>query len=194
MGRFFGQPRTGMPAPFVQDDRPLQGLSYRRLLVCSHSSVIKNVICQDSSTFSAVAIHLFPSSIRLRAAIGLSCNWMNFLEPMGLLGKPAALVPPPGFNLVRYHGILAASARWRSRIVPVDSQDGVTSGVRATQVRRCPASAAACNKQSRFTWPHKPRATSHSPVCQRPLLIGEHEALPMQLHLCMTIKIFYIFD
>jgi hypothetical protein len=43
----------------------------------------------------------------------------------------AALVPPPRFNLVRYHGILAPSARWRSRIVPVDSQDGVA-------LRACP--------------------------------------------------------
>lgn len=49
-------------------------------------------------------------------------------DPMDLLGKLAALVPPPMFNLVRYHGILAPSARWRSRIVPVDSQDGVALG------------------------------------------------------------------
>ena len=42
---------------------------------------------------------------------------------MDLLGKLAALVPPPRFNLVRYHGIVAPSARWRSRILPVKSQD-----------------------------------------------------------------------
>jgi hypothetical protein len=52
-------------------------------------------------------------------------------DPMDLLGKLAALVPPPRFNLVRYHGILAPSARWRSRIVPVGSQDGVA-------LRTCP--------------------------------------------------------
>jgi hypothetical protein len=45
-------------------------------------------------------------------------------DPMDLIGKLAALVPPPRFNLVRYNGILAPSARWRSRIVPVDPQDG----------------------------------------------------------------------
>ena len=52
-------------------------------------------------------------------------------DPMDLLGKLAALVPPPRFNLVRYHGVLAPSARWRSRIVPVELQDGDDS-------RSCP--------------------------------------------------------
>jgi hypothetical protein len=44
-------------------------------------------------------------------------------DPLDLIGKLAALVPPPRFNLVRYHGILAPSARWRSLIVPPASQD-----------------------------------------------------------------------
>ena len=44
-------------------------------------------------------------------------------EPVDLIGKLAALVPPPRFNLVRYHGVLAPSARWRRRIVPAVSAD-----------------------------------------------------------------------
>jgi len=52
-------------------------------------------------------------------------------DPLDLIGKLAALVPPPRFNLVRYHGILAPSARWRSRIVPVEPQEGSDS-------RSCP--------------------------------------------------------
>ena len=39
-------------------------------------------------------------------------------EPLELVAKLAALVPPPRFNLVRYHGILAPSARSRAQIVP----------------------------------------------------------------------------
>ena len=39
-------------------------------------------------------------------------------EPLEFVGKLAALVPPPMFNLVRYHGILSSAARWRSSIVP----------------------------------------------------------------------------
>ena len=39
-------------------------------------------------------------------------------EPLELVEKLAALVPPPKVNLIRYHGILASSAAWRTLIVP----------------------------------------------------------------------------
>jgi hypothetical protein len=44
-------------------------------------------------------------------------------DPLDLMGKFAALVPPPRFNLVRYHGVLAPAARWRSLVVPAVSAD-----------------------------------------------------------------------
>jgi hypothetical protein len=51
-------------------------------------------------------------------------------EPMELMERLAALVPAPRFNLVRYSGVLAPSAGWRSRIVPkaVDGAEEVKSG------------------------------------------------------------------
>jgi len=39
-------------------------------------------------------------------------------EPLDLVAKLAVLVPPPRFNLVRYHGVLAPSAGWRALLVP----------------------------------------------------------------------------
>jgi hypothetical protein len=39
-------------------------------------------------------------------------------EPVELVEKLAALVPPPRFNLVRYNGILAPSAAWRPLVIP----------------------------------------------------------------------------
>ena len=39
-------------------------------------------------------------------------------EPLDLVGKLAALVPPPRFNLVRYNGVLAPSAAWRPLVIP----------------------------------------------------------------------------
>jgi hypothetical protein len=51
-------------------------------------------------------------------------------EPLELVGKLAALVPPPRFNLVRYNGILAPAARWRSHVVPFDPE--VSSSVHHT--------------------------------------------------------------
>jgi hypothetical protein len=50
------------------------------------------------------------------------------LEPLELLEKLAALVPPPRFHLVRYHGILGPCASARDRVVPA-------RGVAATEDR-----------------------------------------------------------
>ena len=41
----------------------------------------------------------------------------GLFEPLEVLEKLAALVPPPRFNLVRYHGVLAPAAHWRPHIV-----------------------------------------------------------------------------
>ena len=43
------------------------------------------------------------------------------LEPLELLERLAALVPPPRRPLLAYHGVLAPHARWRSAIVPKPS-------------------------------------------------------------------------
>ena len=53
-------------------------------------------------------------------------------EPTDLVAKLAALVPPPRFHTVRYHGILAPAARHRAAVVPAGRarttrHDGCTS-------------------------------------------------------------------
>jgi len=40
------------------------------------------------------------------------------LDPLSLLVRLAASVPPPKFNTVRYAGVLAANSKWRCQIVP----------------------------------------------------------------------------
>ncbi len=40
------------------------------------------------------------------------------MTPIELLARLAALVPPPRYPLVRYHGVLAAHAAWRREVVP----------------------------------------------------------------------------
>ncbi len=62
-----------------------------------------------------------------RVSYRLRHKWRNgathvISQPLDLVAKLAALVPPPRFNLVGYHGILAPAARWRSCIVPSDSE------------------------------------------------------------------------
>jgi len=39
-------------------------------------------------------------------------------DPLDFISRRCALVPPPRFNLIRYHGLLAPNAKLRSRIVP----------------------------------------------------------------------------
>jgi hypothetical protein len=39
-------------------------------------------------------------------------------EPLDFLARLAALVPSPGVNLTRYHGVFAPNHRWRAQIVP----------------------------------------------------------------------------
>ena len=49
------------------------------------------------------------------------------LPPMELLEKLTALVPPPRFHLLRYHGVLAPYARDRGRIVPIKQVEESTA-------------------------------------------------------------------
>jgi len=56
-------------------------------------------------------------------------------EPQELIEKLAALVPPPRFHLVRYHGILGPCASERERVVPRSA----TAEERARPSRRKPA-------------------------------------------------------
>ena len=81
-------------------------------------------------------------------------------EPGELLEKLAALVPPPRFNLVRYHGILAPSAAWRPLVVPE------VQGCVASTHRDCPAARpdAANAKEKRNC---RPRNYSWSQLLHR---------------------------
>jgi hypothetical protein len=49
---------------------------------------------------------------------GLRHPWRNgatavVFDPLDRIAKIAALVPPPRFNPVRYHGIFGPASRWR---------------------------------------------------------------------------------
>ena len=51
------------------------------------------------------------------------------LDPLELIEKLSVLVPSPRFHLLRFHGLLAPHAAWRSQIIPsvpeaVDQEGG----------------------------------------------------------------------
>jgi len=70
-------------------------------------------------------------------------------EPGELVEKLAALVPPPRFNLVRYHGILAPSAAWRPLVVHEPP------ACDATAHRDCPAVADPANAKNKGDHRHR---------------------------------------
>jgi hypothetical protein len=54
---------------------------------------------------------------------GLKKPWRDgtlaiVFEPMDLLARVCALIPPPRFHMVRYHGVLSSHAKVRAEIVP----------------------------------------------------------------------------
>jgi len=66
-------------------------------------------------------------------------------EPQELLEKLVALVPPPRFNLVRYHGVFAPRSAWRAAIVPLAAASASDHGAD----RPAPAGAPAPDPGSR---------------------------------------------
>ena len=70
------------------------------------------------------------------------CPWSDgstalLLEPLELLERLAALVPPPRRPLLAYHGVLAPRARWRAAIVlKPGADDGASPNAGARSPRR----------------------------------------------------------
>ncbi|PRP94048.1 putative transposase [Enhygromyxa salina] len=45
------------------------------------------------------------------------------LDPLDFIARRVALIPPPHFNMVRYHGVLAARAKARAEVVAGPSEE-----------------------------------------------------------------------
>jgi hypothetical protein len=94
------------------------------------------------------------------------------MEPLELLERLAALVPPPRRPLVAYHGLLAPYAGWRAAIVPATPSDAQPAGPEARgrwascRGERC---SAACSRSRSSSVPAVPaRAASWAPVTEPP--------------------------
>ncbi len=77
-------------------------------------------------------------------------------EPLELIDRLAALVPPPRFHTVRYHGVLASRSKYRSAVVP-SSADPVdvakAAGEAVDTGSDQPTSASRRSRPSRyFSW------------------------------------------
>jgi hypothetical protein len=91
-----------------------------------------------------------------RLAYRLKRPWANgtthvIFDPLELLEKLAALVPAPRFHMVRYHGVLAPAAKWRSRIVP-HSQEDIGEDAVCCFGADGPADSQASSRRPNYTW------------------------------------------
>ena len=99
-----------------------------------------------------------------RVLYRLRHKWRNgatqiVFEPLDLIGKLAALVPPPRFNLVRYQGIFSPASRWRSSIAPFYSGESESTGhacCNAEKQERNPDKKSfekqSCNHPRNYSW------------------------------------------
>jgi hypothetical protein len=76
------------------------------------------------------------------------------MTPLEFLARLSALVPPPRFPLLRYHGVLGPRSRWRALVVPRPPRTDV-------RTRSCPSSSGRVGDELAF--PSSPAAPAFSP-------------------------------
>jgi len=90
---------------------------YDKILDCGLPVLAADWIGNRSQSFVHVAPPRIDVILKLKSPYrdGTTHLVMTGLE---FMQKLAALVPRPRLNLIRYHGVLAPNAKWRSQIVP----------------------------------------------------------------------------
>jgi hypothetical protein len=79
-------------------------------------------------------------------------------EPMELMERLAALVPPPRFNIVRYYGVLAPASSLRRYIVPEDKSGigavhpGCPAKPEASAAEEAEAEAKPLKRPRNYSW------------------------------------------
>jgi len=71
------------------------------------------------------------------------------LEPLDLMARLSALVPPPRMHLTRYHGVFAPHSRLRAAITPAGRGAGAKGA-------KPDAEAPAVPKHVAMSWAHLP--------------------------------------
>jgi hypothetical protein len=85
-------------------------------------------------------------------------------DPLELLGRLAAIVPPPRRHLVHYYGVLGPHSSWRREIVPDEPE--AAAGASGHEVDGCrppqgpsPSPSPSPSKRSRTCWAELMRKT-----------------------------------
>ena len=70
-------------------------------------------------------------------------TWAIDLDPLSLLWRLCAAVPPPRRHTVVYSGVLSSHAKWRPRVVPAPTPSSETGATTTTRTAPAPAAATA---------------------------------------------------
>jgi hypothetical protein len=100
---------------------------HANILIPSHDRLRLEKLCRYAGR-PPVATERLSALSDGRLLYRLKRRWRDgtthiILAPLEMLEKLSALVPPPRFNLVRFHGVLAPAAGWRAMIVPAPDAD-----------------------------------------------------------------------
>jgi hypothetical protein len=72
-------------------------------------------------------------------------------EPLELMEKLAAFVPPVRFKMVRYHGVLALSASWRRAVFPAPTDQGLPTHPDCPEEKRSSVEQSAIHPRN-YSW------------------------------------------
>jgi hypothetical protein len=73
-------------------------------------------------------------------------------EPSEMMERLAALVPAPRFNLIRYSGVLAPSAAWRSLIIPKETITETETALRKSKWESGETVKDLPHRRRRYAW------------------------------------------
>ena len=75
------------------------------------------------------------------------------LDPLDFIARLVALIPPPHFNMLRYHGVLAARAKARAEVVPGPSEEPGPAQLRLVfEAKAEPGVEVEAKRSSRHPW------------------------------------------
>jgi hypothetical protein len=120
------------PAFYVILDR----ISFRQIGFLNHAPLFTTKTFRTSETLPLGRLTALSEDELL---FKLKTPWSDgtkslIFSPIELIEKISALVPPPRVNLIRYHGVLAAAAKNRDKIVPANlpQESGKSKSCRLT--------------------------------------------------------------
>jgi hypothetical protein len=116
--RYVARPPLALSRLFAQEDGRVE-LRFKRVWSDGTRAVVYGPMEHRSRRQARKRLKGGSESAKANQVSGLSRSdnsWPGWT--VGLIERLAALVVRPGMHLVRYHGVLASAAKWRSLVVP----------------------------------------------------------------------------